>query len=405
MSNFSSLVLASDRGELMKSSTHKVLHKICGYDMLRYVIDAQINAGAKTTVVFAGDYMEEISKAVPDVRTIGFADSLNRLKEDIDNVLIVSGSVPLITGTVITEILKKHINNKNDITYVSDPFDESFATICFVKREIFANIKERLISNNSDRVNIENLKNENLRAEFVTLNTSTLIAVKDRIHLSQAEKAMQKRINESFMRNGVTIIDPDNTYICANAKIGTDTIIYPGTVIEGNTEIGENVYIGLCCKLTDAKIADGVDINISTIVKSSIGAGTHVGPYAYIRPDCIVGKECKIGDFVELKKAVIGDGTKLSHLTYVGDAEVGRHVNFGCGTVTVNYDGKSKYKTVIKDNAFIGCNTNLVSPVTVEEGAYIAAGSTITDDIPKNNLAIARARQINKDTWQDKRKK
>ena len=240
---------------------------------------------------------------------------------------------------------------------------------------------------------------------YVVSDSDEIMGINDRLQLSVAERIMRRKINEKYLLSGVTIIDPFNTYICDEAVIGTDTIIYPGTVIEGKCIIGKNVYIGPNCKLTNAVIGDETDINISTITDSTIGSRTHVGPYAYVRPGCTVGDECKVGDFVELKKAIIGNGTKLSHLTYVGDAEVGSKVNFGCGTVVVNYDGKNKYKTVIKDNAFIGCNSNLVSPVTVNEGAYIAAGSTITDEVPKDALAIARARQVVKENWNDRRKK
>lgn len=197
----------------------------------------------------------------------------------------------------------------------------------------------------------------------------------------------------------VTFIDRKTTYIDDTVTIGENTVIGPCVCLRGNTVIGKNVYIGACTEICDSKIGDDVNISHSVILESVIDKGSKVGPFAYIRPESKIGKNVKIGDFVEIKKSVIGDGTKISHLTYIGDADVGKNINFGCGTVVCNYDGKTKHKTIIEDNAFIGCNTNLVAPVKVGEGAYTAAGSTITEDVPKNSLAIARARQVNKENW------
>lgn len=202
--------------------------------------------------------------------------------------------------------------------------------------------------------------------------------------------------------NGVSFIDENNVYIDETVVIGSGTVIEPNVVLRGETVIGQNATIGFCSELTNAKIADNVTIRHSVICDSEVGAGTNVGPFAYIRPNCCVGQNVKVGDFVEIKNSSIGDGTKLAHLTYVGDADVGQNINFGCGTVVVNYDGKNKHRTVIEDNAFIGCNTNLVSPVKVGKNAYTAAGSTITEDVPADTLAIARARQVVKDNWKRK---
>ncbi len=208
---------------------------------------------------------------------------------------------------------------------------------------------------------------------------------------------------DKYKNNGVIFIDEKTVYIEESVKIGKGTVIEPNVYLKGNTVIGENVTIGFCSEISDATIGNNVTIRHSVITKSSIGEGTNIGPFAYIRPDCNVGKNVKIGDFVEIKNSNIDDGTKLAHLTYVGDADVGKNINFGCGTVVVNYDGKKKHRTVIEDNAFIGCNTNLVSPVKVGKNAYTAAGSTITNDVPENSLAIARERQVNKEDWVLKR--
>ena len=205
------------------------------------------------------------------------------------------------------------------------------------------------------------------------------------------------------MDNGVTLIDPNNTYIGADVIIGRDTIVYPGNVLEGNTVIGERCMLYPNSRISNSTIENDVEIQSSVILDSKIGNNTTVGPFAYIRPDSVIGNHVRIGDFVEIKKSVIGNNTKVSHLTYVGDAEVGESCNFGCGTVTVNYDGKNKNKTIIGNNSFIGCNTNLISPVKVEDNTYIAAGSTITDDVKSGELAVARAKQRNIAGWVDKR--
>ncbi len=213
-------------------------------------------------------------------------------------------------------------------------------------------------------------------------------------------EAIKKHIS-----NGVIFIDENTAYIEDGVIIGKGTVIEPCVYIKGESIIGENCVIGFSTVITDSKIGNNVNIKHSYIMESEIDEGTSVGPFAYLRPCSKVGKNVKIGDFVEIKNSVVGDKTKISHLTYVGDCDVGENVNFGCGTVIVNYDGKKKHRTTIKDNAFIGCNTNLVSPVTVGENAYTAAGSTVTEDVPDNSLAIARARQVNKEEWVLKKQK
>jgi len=210
---------------------------------------------------------------------------------------------------------------------------------------------------------------------------------------------LKNEIIKKHKDNGVVFIDENTSYIDESVIIGEGTVIEPNVYLRANTVIGKNVTIGFCSDISNSKIADGASVKHSVIVDSEVGEGTTVGPFAYIRPNCKVGNNVKIGDFVEIKNSNIDDGTKLSHLTYVGDADVGKNVNFGCGTVVVNYDGKKKHRSVIKDNAFIGCNTNLVSPVTVEENAFTAAGSTITDNVPCDSLAIARAKQVVKKDW------
>lgn len=208
---------------------------------------------------------------------------------------------------------------------------------------------------------------------------------------------------EAHQSNGVFFVDPQNVLISAEALIGENTVIYPGVIIEGESIIGEGVILYPGTRLHNARIGNYCEIQQSVILNSVIGEETTVGPYAYIRPDSVIGSHVKIGDFVEVKKSTIGDGTKVSHLTYLGDAKIGANVNFGCGTVIVNYNGKLKQETIIEDHAFIGCNTNLIAPVRVGRNAYTAAGSTITEDVPANALAISRVRQENIKDWVEKK--
>lgn len=205
-----------------------------------------------------------------------------------------------------------------------------------------------------------------------------------------AEKRLE--INLKHQEKGVKFIDIATAYIDEDVTIGEGTVIYPTVVIEGKSEIGKNCVIGMCTRISNSTIGDGTDIQNSVITESKIGENTKVGPFAYLRPKSNVGDNCKVGDFVEMKNSNLGNGSKASHLTYIGDADVGEGVNLGCGVVFVNYDGTNKYRSTVKDGAFIGCNSNLVSPVTVEEGAYIAAGSTITTDVPEESLYVARSK-------------
>ncbi|SFE36672.1 UDP-N-acetylglucosamine diphosphorylase/glucosamine-1-phosphate N-acetyltransferase [Peptostreptococcaceae bacterium pGA-8] len=209
---------------------------------------------------------------------------------------------------------------------------------------------------------------------------------------NRKKEANMQRISD-FMEAGVDFIDIDSVYIDENVKIGKGTLIGPCVQLQGETVIGENCSIGQNSRLSDAVLGSGVNVESAVILDSMVDDGSSVGPFAYIRPGSKVGKNCKVGDFVELKNATFGDGTKSAHLTYIGDADVGENVNIGCGVVFVNYDGTNKYRSTIEDGVFIGCNSNMVSPVKVEKGSYIAAGTTVTEDVPEDALCIGRSRQ------------
>ena len=241
--------------------------------------------------------------------------------------------------------------------------------------------------------------------ESADWSSRSVFKLETRLDLMDVQAVARKLTVARLVRKGVRVVDPDSVYVGPNVQVGKGTSLLPGAILRGNTVIGENCEIGPNTMIRDCRIGDRVTVNSSQLNESTVESDTTVGPFAYIRPNCHVGSHVKVGDFVELKNSNIGDNTKISHLTYVGDSDVGKHVNFGCGTVTVNYDGDKKFRTVIGDDAFIGCNTNLVAPVHVGPGAYTAAGSTITDDVPGDSLAIARSTQVIKKQWAAKRRK
>ncbi len=210
-------------------------------------------------------------------------------------------------------------------------------------------------------------------------------------------------INKRHLLNGVDFIDMKNTYIDEKAIIGKGTIIYPNVILEGNVVIGEHCHIGQGSKIVNSRIGEETNVESSYIIDSVVGKKTSVGPFAYLRPNSNVGDGCKVGDFVEVKNSTLGNGTKASHLSYIGDSDVGKNVNIGCGVVFVNYDGSKKHRSTVEDDAFIGCNVNIVSPVTVEAGAYIAAGSTVTTNVPKGALCVARAKARIIEGWVSRR--
>lgn len=449
MNKLKVIILAAGEGKRMKSKLPKVLHKVQGRTMLDHVIDAAEKSGAEDICVVIGHGGDEVKAAV-EGRNVKFAVQEKQLgtghavmqagdfiEEDCD-ILVLYGDTPLITPETIGKLLDFHKAEENSISIISAIVENPAGyghIIRNEKGEFLKNIehkdaddKEKLVKEINTGIycftgkalkkGLSLLKNDNAQGEYYLPDTLEIIlkdggrvnamaadsadefaGVNSRMQLADAEKYMRRKINLMHMENGVTMIDPERTYIEAGVKIGCDTVLLPGVVLEGNTVIGEDCVVGPDSRLTNVTLGNCVKFQYSTAIDSSVGDNTTVGPYAYIRPDCHIGKNVKIGDFVEVKNSVVGDGTKVSHLTYIGDSDVGERINFGCGTVTVNYDGHKKFRTVIGDDVFIGCNTNLVAPVKVGSGSYIAAGSTITDDIPENCLAIARERQINKTGW------
>lgn len=238
----------------------------------------------------------------------------------------------------------------------------------------------------------------------VPLGEGALHRVETPEDLAQTLRLLRERKCAELMRAGVLLLDPERTYIDAGVRVGAGTVVYPNCTLTGGTMVGEGCTLLPNSRLHASTIGNGTTVESSVLIECEVGEKTTVGPFAYLRPGTRVGNGCRVGDFVELKNSVIGDETKISHLTYVGDSDLGKNINLGCGVVFVNYDGKRKHRSTVDDDAFIGCNVNLVSPVHVGKGAYVAAGSTVTDDVPAGALAIARERQVTKAGWADKRK-
>jgi bifunctional UDP-N-acetylglucosamine pyrophosphorylase/glucosamine-1-phosphate N-acetyltransferase len=446
------LVLAAGQGKRIKSDLPKVLHKVCGKEMLKHVIDSIRNSGIDDINVIIGKGAELVKERTTDKNVsyslqaeqlgtghaVKCAENFLRGKKGV--VAVFTGDTPLIKQSTIERLVNDHIKDNNSATIltaiVDDPtgygrivrdnnevskivehkdcteeelkINEMNSGIYCFDIELLVEALDKLNNNNGQGEYyltdvIEILKSKNKKVGAVITEFEETIGVNSRVQLAQAEEILRNRINIKHMENGVTLIDPKTTYIGIDVEIGKDTIIYPNNILEGNTKIGNNCLIYQNSRIANSVIGDEVDIQASVILDSSIGDETTVGPFAYIRPETSIGKHARIGDFVEIKKSNIGDGTKVSHLTYIGDAEVGSECNFGCGTVVVNYDGKNKYKTVIGNHSFIGCNTNLVSPVTIHDNTYIAAGSTITSEVNEGDLAVARAKQRNISGWVEKK--
>ncbi|MBM7573148.1 bifunctional UDP-N-acetylglucosamine diphosphorylase/glucosamine-1-phosphate N-acetyltransferase GlmU [Aquibacillus albus] len=454
MTNRYAVVLAAGQGTRMKSKLYKVLHPVMGKPMVQHVVDQLNRLKLEQIITIVGFGAEKVkeqlgndSSFVIQEEQLGTGHAVMQAEEILGKqkgtTIVVCGDTPLLTNKTLEALLNHHdkegakatiltakapnptgygrvIRNENnhverivehkDATEKELLVDEiNTGTYCFDNQFLFQALKK--VSNDNaqgeyylpDVIQILQEANENVSA-YTSGSFDETIGINDRVALSQAEKLMKQRINENHMRNGVTIIDPDNTYIGPDVKIEQDVTINPGCVIDGETYINTNAIIGPHTEISNCKIGADVVIRQSVVKDSEIGNRVQIGPFAHIRPDSHIGDEVKVGNFVEIKKASLDTNSKVSHLSYIGDAEVGKRVNVGCGTITVNYDGKNKYVTRIEDDAFIGCNSNLIAPVSVGKGAYVAAGSTINKDVPDEALSIARARQTNKEDYVKKLK-
>jgi bifunctional UDP-N-acetylglucosamine pyrophosphorylase/glucosamine-1-phosphate N-acetyltransferase len=446
------VILAAGQGKRMKSKLYKVLHPVCGKPMVGHVSDTIRQVGVSRSIAVVGHgaeavkaYLGDAAEYVLQSEQLGTGHAVKMAKEllaqENGTTIVICGDTPLVTAETLESLIRLHeergaaatiltahldqphgygrvirdasgsvakIVEQKDCSPEEDRVQEiNTGTYCFDNAKLFSAL-DRITNQNAqqeyyltDVVGIMRGDGDNIEA-YMTNDPAESIGVNDRVALSEAERLMKERIVRRHMLNGVTVIDPSSTYIGSDVVIGSDTVLYPGTVLSGSTQIAEDCKIGPNAELTDTIVHSGAEIKYSVLSEAEVGENTSVGPFAYLRPGAKLGNDVKIGDFVEVKNATIDDHSKVSHLSYIGDARVGKHVNIGCGAITVNYDGYNKSITEIEDHAFVGSNVNLIAPVKIGQGAYVVAGSTITKDVPDNDMAIARTRQENKTGYADK---
>jgi bifunctional UDP-N-acetylglucosamine pyrophosphorylase/glucosamine-1-phosphate N-acetyltransferase len=447
------VILAAGRGKRMKSDIPKVLHEILGKPMLYYVIDALRPLKPSKTVVVIGNGADAVRESLKDndvtfvlqKRLLGTGNALSIARKELEEgtVLVLNGDCPLITTSTLKRFLAKHRREGNVLSFLSF-IDESMSGYGRVLRN---NAKKVIgIVEDKHATPEERRKFKELNGGVYLLETSILNylgkikknrasgeyyltdiveivsragkrldaylcppeeirGVNTRAELSGVSEILRRKIIEKWMSKGVTFVNPDTTVVHATVSIGKDSVIYPNTYLEGKTKIGRDCTIYPGVRLYDTTLGKGVIVKDNTLIeKSKIGDGSVIGPLAHLRPDSVIGCDVKIGNFVEIKKSKIGTGTKASHLSYLGDAEIGNNVNIGAGTITCNYDGENKFKTVIESGVFIGSDSQLIAPVTIGKGAYVAAGATITKDVPSGALAISRIKQKNLERWAEKKR-
>ncbi len=449
------IILAAGKGTRMKSTTHKVLHPVCGKPMIGHILDQLEEVNVQRLVTVVGheadkvkEYVGERSEFVVQEQLLGTGHAVKQVEpllgQQTGLTIVVNSDMPLLTAasiqsmlhhhvcchaaaTVLTaivddptgygRIVRDHNGNVEKIVEQKDctPSETEIKEIntgifCFDNEKLFAALKE-LKNNNkqneyylTDVMEIMRNRGESIQA-FTLQNKNEAQGVNDRVQLAEVERLMRKGIITKHMVNGVTIIDPSSVYIDQDVVIGQDTLLYPNTYLYGASVIGEGCTIGPNTEIKDSVIGKHVEIKQSTIAGANIGNDTVVGPFAYIRPGTELASKAQVGRFVEVKNTYIGEGSKLPHLSYVGDAQIGKGVNIGCGVITANYDGVNKHRTTIEDEAFIGSNSNLIAPIHIGKGAYVVAGSTCTKDVKEEEMAIARARQTNKEGYAKKYKK
>lgn len=438
------IILAGGSGKRMKTDKPKVLHEVLGKPMLEWVIDSCIEAEIERICVvkgFASEMIDEyIDKSGYEVETVLQAERLGTghavmmaadfIKEDENgDVIILSGDAPFIDAETISSALREHKASGAGATVitakVSKPF--GYGRIKRTDGEIVGIVEQKDCSEQEAQIdeinsgcywfkasdllsalpklNQNNAQNEYYLTDTISIllgdgktvsgyiapSSDVVLGANDRKGLLSLCDIARKKTIDKHLENGVEMVTTDGVVISPDAVIGEGTRILPGTMIMGRCVIGRNCVVGPNSRLTNVSVGDNTSLDNVVAVDSRVGSNVSVGPFVQLRPNSVIEDFAHIGDFVEIKNSVIGKGTSVSHLTYVGDSDVGRNVNFGCGVVTVNYDGSKKARCVIKDDAFIGCNTNLVAPVTVGEAAYTAAGSTVTRDVPDGALAIERS--------------
>lgn len=448
------VILAAGKGTRMKSALPKVLHAVGGQSMLRHVMTAAEQAGAKRTIVvvgFGGDQVQaEIGAAaeyVLQAEQLGTGHAMMQAQPALagytGTVLLLCGDTPLLTGNTLQQLVAAHqqsgaaatvltampadatgygrilrdksgqvlgIVEQKDATPEQKQIGEINTGIyCFEAAPLFAALAGLTCNNAQQEYYLTDvlaiLAQAGQRVGAVEVaDFQETLGINSRLQLAEAEKILRQRKLLELMDSGVTVMDPASTFVDASVSIGEDTVLYPFTWLEGKTTIGRDCRIGPNSRIADSQLGDAVTLHFSYAHECKIADGVTVGPYVHLRPDAELAAGVKVGNFVEVKNSRVGVGSKLPHLSYIGDADIGSGVNIGCGTITVNYDGKKKHRTVVGDTAFVGCNSNLVAPVSVGAGSYIAAGSTITKDVPDGALGVGRARQANIAGWVEKKK-
>jgi bifunctional UDP-N-acetylglucosamine pyrophosphorylase / glucosamine-1-phosphate N-acetyltransferase len=445
------VVLAAGKGTRMRSDLPKVLHRINGVPMLTHVLRAASAIGPASTVVVLGhkaDIVREAYAGVPVVQFVvqdpqlgtghALLQALPRLAGASGDLLLLYGDVPLLRADTLRQLLDRHGETRAAATVLTAEVDQPYGYGRIVRQDgAIARIVEERDATAAERAIREinagiyalaleplapamaALAPQNAQGEYYLpdlvgiyrrrgLGVSTLTVrsadeirgVNSRRELAEVSRLVRNAKNEELMAAGVTLIDPATTYVEPDVRVGPDTVLHPNVYLEGSTSVGAACEIHAGARLVNATIGDRVTIrNYCVIADSTVEADAVLGPFAHLRPGSTVASEAHVGNFVELKKTTLGRGSKASHLTYLGDATIGDGVNIGAGTITCNYDGVTKHPTVIGDGAFIGSDSQLIAPVTVGAGAYVAAGSSITDDVPADALGIARGRQVNKPGW------
>ena len=438
MTDLAVVTLAAGKGTRMKSKLPKVLHQVAGKSMVQHIVDTAAGLSPVHNVVVVGYKANQVEDSisgnldfVTQEEQLGTGHAVMQTQEKLADfsgtVLVLYGDTPLLTEETLAELIEQHQQENAAASILTAELEDPSGYGRIVRDEdgaVQEIVEDKDTTDSQSEIKeintgiccfdsqllwsaIDDLDTDNAQGEYyltdvigilaraghfvagVTANSAReTIGVNTRSHLAEAEKILRTRTCEQHMANGVTIIDPDNTYIDSTVEIGRDTIIYPGTFIEGESKIASDVVIGPQSRIIDSTIAEGVEIEHSTIKESEVQAGTVVGPYAYIRPGTTIGKEAKVGDFVEIKKSTVGDGSKVPHLSYIGDTEIGENTNVGAGTITANYDGENKHQTKIGDNCFIGSNSTLIAPLKLAKGSCTGAGAVVTKDVSENEVVI-----------------
>lgn len=458
------VILAAGAGTRMKSDNPKVLFTVCGRPMVHYVLDTVAEVSPPRIVVVIGHRGEDVQNAVAhtwnedksfagDIRFAwqrqqnGTGHAVMCAQDDLDgldDVLILNGdTTPLFSPDLLKEFLEYYRREGSQLALISyEPDDpaaygrvirsasgdvtriveardldgedkdvrEVNAAIYLVKKDLLLSLLGEITNENKKReyyltdiVQIASRKGAKISG-FFAKDPSAVLGVNDRRELAEVESQKRRRIVDALMLSGVTVRDPSSTYVDWGVRVGQDSVIEPHTYLRGSTVIGSGCLIGPGAEIVNSTVGDRSRVWASVVEDSLVGKDVQIGPYSHLRPNTTLRDEVLIGNFAEVKNSMIGSKTKIHHHSYTGDTDMGTGVNIGAGTVTVNYDGTRKHRTTIEDGAFIGCNTNLIAPVTVGRNAYVAAGSTINLDVPAGSLAIARERQVNKEGWATREK-